>query len=159
MNHATMNHAADSADMSHSMPDMADRCSMNMLFTWDWKNVCIVYRWWHVRTTFDFILSFIAVIGLGVGYEFIKHWVNKWEKSNVAVISGSSRNANSSTLKLFKLKQSVLYGFQVGYSFMLMLVFMTYNGWFMIAVVLGAMIGKQIWGNGLEPEERTMACH
>ncbi|ODQ78326.1 hypothetical protein BABINDRAFT_162965 [Babjeviella inositovora NRRL Y-12698] len=59
---------------------------------------------------------------------------------------------------MIRFKKSVVYAVQVGYSFMLMLVFMTYNGWFMLATIVGAGLGNFIWG-GKEVEARSMACH
>lgn len=163
MDHTMPDHSMPDHSMpDHSMPDKEPMCSMNMIFTWDWKNTCIVFKWWHVKTTYDFIFSFIAVVLLGMGYEFSKHWFNKWQKSYINVVAGSTVNSNAVALRQYKIKQSLFYGFQVGYSFMLMLVFMTYNGWFMIAVVIGAVIGKQLWGDCTSDaigESRSMACH
>ncbi|KAI5951339.1 CTR2 [Candida jiufengensis] len=128
------------------MPMPEDRCSMNMLFTWDWHNVCIVYKWWHIKTFPGFIISLIAVTLLASLYELIKKWFSQWERTSTATISR------------FKLQRALLYGFQVYYSFLLMLVFMTYNGWYMIAVAVGAAIGNYLWG-GMNESSRNLACH
>lgn len=117
-----------------------------MLFTWDWHNSCVVFKWWHVRSPLSFIFSLIAIVLVSMGYE----WLKTIGKDNSAAISGPLRPVPSN-----KWKHSVLYGIQVGYSFMLMLVFMTYNGWYMLAVIFGAIIGHQTWGG----EGRGMACH
>ncbi|CUM46643.1 unnamed protein product [Debaryomyces fabryi] len=156
-----MDNAMSSLTMDHSMPGMdhGDMCSMNMIFTWDWENTCIIYKWWHVKSLTDFILSFIAIVLLGMGYEFAKFWFTKWEKGHINLVLGATSNSNSLAITQYKLKRSLFYGFQVGYSFMLMLVFMTYNGWYMIAVVIGAAIGNNIWGSLTEPTESSMACH
>lgn len=144
----------------HDMPghDMPDMCSMSMLFTWDWKNTCIIYKWWHIRTVTDFLLSFVAVVALSAGYEFIKYWFTKWDNAQGVLVLGSSSGASSVALRRYNVKRAVFYGLQVGYSFMLMLVFMTYNGWFMLATVAGAIVGKYVWGVN-QVDERTMACH
>lgn len=130
-----------------------------MIFTWDWENTCIIYKWWHVKSLTDFVLSFIAIVILGMGYEFTKFFFTRWEKSHINVILSTTSNSSSLATKQYKLKRSLLYGFQVGYSFMLMLVFMTYNGWYMIAIVIGAAIGNNIWGSVFEPTDSSMACH
>jgi copper transporter 1 len=36
------------------------------------------------------------------------------------------------------------------------LIFMTYNGWAMLAVTVGAFIGSYLWGDG---KSRAMSCH
>ena len=123
-----------------------------MIFTWDWKNTCVVYKWWHVKTFGQFLATLVAIALLGGGYEFIKYWFAKWEQNNL----GPAVVTSSNNIKSLRIKRSIFYGFQVGYSFMLMLVFMTYNGWYMIAVVFGAIFGHYLWGSGLD---RSLACH
>lgn len=57
-----------------------------------------------------------------------------------------------------KLVKGAFYGAQVFYSFFIMLLFMTYNGWVMIAVAVGAMLGYLVWGDD-EPAGKSVACH
>lgn len=129
-----------------------------MIFTWDWKNTCIVFKWWHVRTFTDFVVTLVAIGALALGYELTKLWFSAWQKRALAAPSTAT---NSASLRQIRLKQSLFYGFQVGYSFMLMLVFMTYNGWYMIAVVLGAVVGNQLWNKDIFDNDpsRSLACH
>jgi len=54
--------------------------------------------------------------------------------------------------------KALLYGTQVFYSFFIMLLFMTYNGWVMISVALGAVLGYLVWGAELGVE-KSVACH
>lgn len=142
----------------HSMPDHSDHsmpamCSMNMLFTWNYENTCIVFKWWHIRSLALFIMSFFLIIFISMGYEFFRSKITRWESKQL--LQFNNANSDSSAFKQFKLKKSILYGFQVGYSFMLMLVFMTYNGWLMLAVVFGAALGNRIWDNSFN----GMNCH
>lgn len=60
---------------------MQDMCSMNMLFTWDTTNLCIVFRQWHVRSTASLIFSLIAVVLLGIGYEALRSVSRRYEAS------------------------------------------------------------------------------
>jgi hypothetical protein len=55
--------------------------------------------------------------------------------------------------------KGLLYGAQVFYSFFIMLLFMTYNGWVMIAVALGAFVGYVIWGDAAGSSVKSVACH
>jgi copper transporter 1 len=50
-----------------------------MLFTWNTKNLCIVFRQWHVRSTFDLILSLVAVVIIGMGYEALRAASRRYE--------------------------------------------------------------------------------
>ena len=123
-----------------------------MIFTWDWKNTCVVFKWWHIRTFTDFVLTIIAVIALTAGYEWLKARVVAWDERTRGNVVGLSNNS----VKRYKVTRGVLYGIQVGFSFWLMLVFMTYNGWLMIAVGVGAALGNYIWGSR---PDHSLACH
>lgn len=50
-----------------------------MLFTWDTTNLCIVFRWWHIRSTPSLILSLLAVVALGAGYEALREGIRRYE--------------------------------------------------------------------------------
>lgn len=125
-----------------------------MLFTWEWKNTCVVYKWWHVKTFTGFLGTVLAIGVLSMGYEFTRDWISIWKIKNSTT---RSTNPSARSVKTFEIVLSVLYAFQVGYSFMLMLIFMTYNGWYMLAVALGAGIGNYLWGN--RSENLSMSCH
>lgn len=124
-----------------------------MLFTWDWQNSCVVYRWWHVKTVQGFIGTLVAIAAISLFYEFTRKWISTWRIKNTPP-AGSSPSSRS---KVYKVKLLILYAFQVGFSFMLMLVFMTYNGWYMLAVALGAGIGHFYWGCDIDA--MPMSCH
>ena len=130
-----------------------------MLFTWDWNNSCVVFKWWHVKTFTGFMISMVVILLLSAGYEFTKAWVTTWERNTVATLTASSSptsTTNSTQQRKFRTQRGVLYGIQVFYSFFLMLVFMTYNGWYMIAVAVGAGLGNYFWGGSTE---KSLSCH
>lgn len=58
-----------------------------------------------------------------------------------------------------ELVRSSMYAVLVAISFWLMLVFMTYNGYLMIATVLGAGFGHFIFGNGRLSGGKSIQCH
>jgi len=65
-----------------------------------------------------------------------------------------------------RLIRAVLYGATVFLSFFLMLVFMTYNAYLILSVVVGAAIGHYILGSTMNADAvlldsggKTMACH
>ncbi|QRW21273.1 copper transport protein CTR2 [Rhizoctonia solani] len=67
-----------------------------------------------------------------------------------------------------RISRAALYGAQVFLSFFLMLVFMTYNAYLILAVVLGAAIGHYVFGAQMDAEAvlsnagvgaKGMACH
>ncbi|KKZ67049.1 hypothetical protein EMCG_07281 [[Emmonsia] crescens] len=55
-----------------------------------------------------------------------------------------------------KLVLAAFYAVQVFYSFMIMLLFMTYNGWIMLAVAVGAFLGYIMFGG---EAAKSVSCH
>ncbi|RYP49753.1 hypothetical protein DL768_004622 [Monosporascus sp. mg162] len=155
MDHSHMDHGG------HGDMDMGgDRCNMNMLFTWDTTNLCIVFRQWHVRGPASLVVSLMAIVAICAGYEALREatrryeaWTGKQEEA-----AGPRRNNQGEASKRRRLIKSVLYGVQNFYAFMIMLLFMTYNGWVMIAVVVGAGIGYYVFGSHTKATKET-ACH
>jgi solute carrier family 31 (copper transporter), member 1 len=52
-----------------------------MLFTWDTKNLCIVFRQWHVRGTASLIFSLLAIVIIAMGYEGLRSLSAKYERA------------------------------------------------------------------------------
>lgn len=52
---------------------------MQMLFTWNTENLCIVFRWWHIRSTFGLVASLLAVVALVAGYEALREGIRRYE--------------------------------------------------------------------------------
>ncbi|KAF4213811.1 hypothetical protein CNMCM8980_005952 [Aspergillus fumigatiaffinis] len=57
-----------------------------------------------------------------------------------------------------KIILAALYAVQVFYSFFIMLLFMTYNGFVMLAVAVGAFVGYLVFGDN-QSAAKTVACH
>jgi copper transporter 1 len=83
MDHGHMDHSGmDHGDMDHGHDGgMKDMCSMNMLFTWNTNNLCIVFRQWHVRSTTSLFFSLVAVVLLAVGYEALRSLSRRYEEA------------------------------------------------------------------------------
>jgi copper transporter 1 len=56
-----------------------------------------------------------------------------------------------------KVVKAAFYAVQVFYSFFIMLLFMTYNGWIMLAVGVGAFVGYLLFSNS--SPTKSAACH
>ncbi|KAI0283685.1 Ctr copper transporter family-domain-containing protein [Russula aff. rugulosa BPL654] len=56
----------------HGDMDMGPTCSMHMLWNTQIEDTCIVFRQWHISSHFVFALSFIAIIFISLGYEYIR---------------------------------------------------------------------------------------
>ncbi|KAI8889826.1 Ctr copper transporter [Backusella circina FSU 941] len=162
----------------HDMPAM---CSMNMLFNWQIKDVCVVFEWWHIQTAMDLLLTCVAIFCIAAGYEYLRVWSSSFDEQWVQAdkkrsvddqnMVGSSEDAYEESNAFLRkdigsrlsnrqeLLRSTLYAVLVGISFWLMLVFMTYNGYLMIATVLGAGFGHFIFGRGKLSASRDIQCH
>ncbi|KAK0734995.1 putative copper transport protein [Lasiosphaeria miniovina] len=156
-----MDHSSHAHHMGmdhHAETEAAARCSMNMLFTWNTENLCIVFRQWHVRSTVGLIFSLLAIVAIGVGYEALREGIRRYEAAaNKRVETAPRQNKDEVTRQAHVIK-AVLYGVQNFYAFMVMLIFMTYNGWVMVSVSVGAGLGYLIFG-GRTPLTKETACH
>ncbi|KAK3337438.1 Ctr copper transporter family-domain-containing protein [Cercophora scortea] len=181
MDHSMHAHHDHSA-MDHSSPGDASAsamCSMNMLFTWNTKNLCIVFRQWQITSPLSLVISLLAIVALVAGYEALREGIRVFEartskRVETAPLDGppsGEESVTESTPFLWSTGQnrvqvtrrahvikSVLYGVQNFYAFMIMLIFMTYNGWVMIAVSVGAGLGYLIFG-GQTTIAKDTACH
>ncbi|KAJ3778618.1 copper transporter [Lentinula raphanica] len=159
-------------------------------------DTCIVFRSWHISTNTAFGSSCLAIVALGVLYEYLRV-VQKSVDTRIALSlvkdkrrnrsrSSSGRNTPELPLeeegllsgRVFKanvtgvpvplpsrIARSLLYGISVFLSFFLMLVFMTYNAYLILSVVLGAALGHFIFGGSINPDSilstdgKGIACH
>ncbi|KAM0819600.1 putative Copper transport protein [Seiridium cardinale] len=183
MDHSQMDHGGmDHGDTGHGgHGGMTDMCNMNMLFTWDPTNLCIIFRGWHIRGTASLIFSLLAIVAIGVGYEALREatrryeaWVNQRQETAppFQVIASdhddghltettpflwSGRNQIEVSKRAHIIK-ALLYAVQSFYAFMMMLLFMTYNGWVMLAVFVGNFVGYIMFGTSTKATKDN-ACH
>jgi len=173
MNHAHhMDHSA--LEMDHGGHAAAD-CSMNMLWNTQIIDTCIVFRSWHVSSSAFFLGSCLAIVALGVFYEYLRAFSKSLDKRiAAALVSGKGKTRAASGRSspasdedagllpgrrvfkvastgtpvppLLRILRATLYGATVFLSFFLMLVFMTYNAYLIFATVFGAALGHYIFG-------------
>lgn len=115
-----------------------------MLFNWQVEDTCVVFKWWHISNLSGMLLSCLAVFSIAAFYEWIRahstileqHWQEQrqYKKYRNIIYQHFIRNKR-------ELVRSSIYAILVAISFWLMLVFMTYNGYLMIATILGAGFG------------------
>ncbi|KAK9467824.1 Ctr copper transporter family-domain-containing protein [Lipomyces arxii] len=132
-------------------------CNLHMLFTWNTKDLCIVFDWWHITTTFGLIVSLAVIFAVAGGYEYLRMLTSP--RASLDILPKREDHATTQAVKSrSKAKMAAFYAIQVFYSFFLMLVFMTYNGWVMLSVVAGAFSGHYFF-SGRDSESRGMFCH
>ncbi|XP_063393600.1 high affinity copper uptake protein 1-like isoform X2 [Cydia fagiglandana] len=123
----------------------------------------ILFSWWDVKEIGPFIGSFIAIFIMALLYEGLKYYrkhllwksyaglqycaVAPPDKGVQNICSPDEPQVIQPTmLSGAHAYQTVLHGLQVFISYMLMLVFMTYNTWLCVAVVLGSATGYFLFG-------------
>ncbi|KAF1912579.1 Ctr copper transporter family-domain-containing protein [Ampelomyces quisqualis] len=180
MDHSHMDHG----HMDHDMPGMSPgpKCNMNMLFTWDTTDLCIVFRGWRISGTGSLIASLLAIVLLTAGYEAVREASRRYEAYATRVgerraggtessetqdtpnnanesssLLGPGRNVGKNSEQQMKIVKGILYAMQVFYSFFIMLLFMTYNGWIMLAVAVGAFVGYLLFSGS--SSTKSVACH
>lgn len=89
MDHSMMDHSGmDHGDMGGGHGGMDDMCSMNMLFTWDTTNLCIISKHWHIRSNMSLVLSLLAIVALTAGYEYLRFIVaRKFPKNRSSIVT------------------------------------------------------------------------
>ncbi|KAI9456571.1 copper transporter [Lactarius psammicola] len=182
----------------HGDMDMGPKCSMHMLWNTQIEDTCIVFKQWHISSRFVFALSFLAIIVISLGYEYLREYQRMVDRrialalsrsrargkgsvsgrstpeqsgpevEEAGLLSGSLKVSTCTPVPLYpRILRATLYGAQVFVSFFLMLVFMTYNAYLILAVVIGASIGHFVFGAGMNVEAilaggdsgKGMACH
>ena len=178
-----------------------------MLFTWDPANLCIVFRWWHVTSTWTLILSLIGVVLLTAGYEGVREMSRRYEASSAEYLNslpskGLLSSSDADERAKFSLRRCTrieliavvrekrgqegakckisqggivcnpgllqFLHYVCGARHMIAistrsltmfhhrLLFMTYNGWVMLAVAVGAFVGYLGFGGSAS---KSVACH
>jgi copper transporter 1 len=146
-----------------------------MIFNWQIEDTCVVFEWWHIKGPATFILSCIGVALIAAFYEWLRAYSNrieyKWKEAAflAAARDDEQEEERNSTYAYYQQHaqlsrkreciKSIYYAILVAISFWLMLVFMTYNGYLMMAVVLGAGLGHFFFGNGWLSASRSIQCH
>ncbi|GJE93767.1 Ctr copper transporter [Phanerochaete sordida] len=175
--------------MQTAAPPMR-RCAMNMLWNTQIENTCIVFRAWHISSTTTFALSCAAIAALGVLFEGLRaaqgvadariathlntartQKAPSAQDDEAAPLLSSARAAARPGVRVpdaLRAGRALLYGAQVFLSFFLMLVFMTYNAYLILATVAGAAVGHFVFNARMDVDavlagaggtDRGMACH
>jgi hypothetical protein len=72
-----------------------------MIFTWDYNNMCIIFDWWHVRSTAHLLVSLLAIIALTAGYEAVRAAAASYDAASSSTgPNGSDHDSSMYTLLL-----------------------------------------------------------
>lgn len=153
-----MDHSKHRGTMDHSSMDHGSmgKCRMSMMLNGYYEDLCVLTPHWHIRTKLDLILSMVALAAFCAGFEAYKAFADGMECKYANVIAqGAVTDREKMTIKT---KLSVMYAVSVGYSFFIMLLFMSFNVWIMSAVVIGAGVGHYFF-NTKGNSSVSLVCH
>ena len=113
-------------------------------------------------------MSLFAIVVLTAGYEAVRALARRYDAATAPWQKPSDDDARNGRVPSplpggagrrggRKSVKAALYAVQVFYSFFIMLLFMTYNGFVMGAVAVGAFVGYLVFGEGTA--SRSVACH
>jgi len=161
--------------MDHCKPGM-----MSMSFHASAIEPEILFSFWKSCNVWGMLLSCFITFLIAIFLEILKAIRRRVSRRNFIhaherMIESNSNNTNSSgapvmhrntvkdvirkNLTLPHLLQSVLYGAQVLIGMLLMLIFMTYNVWLCIALVVGAVVGFVFFGDSEHHADDYAICH
>ncbi|KAK9759606.1 copper transpport protein [Basidiobolus ranarum] len=140
-------------------------CAMNMVFTWDYSNMCLVFDNWQVRSSGGLVAACIVTFAIAVAYELIRWGIRVTDRrifKNEKALKDSSHKNGFFVYTVPWVKQilrALLYAIQVLISFFLMLIIMSYNGYIMFSLVLGAFVGFLLFCRDGIHGSQSAGCH
>ncbi|KAJ1662643.1 copper transpport protein [Coemansia sp. RSA 1646] len=147
--------------------DSRPMCAMNMSLNWSTENVCVLFDFWRVNSTTSLVFTCAAVFMLGYFYECLRAKLRSWE-TRTASSGGTGALADATSTLIprdttsgtsIRWKRAIYYGLMVAYSYSLMLIFMTYNGYLIISVIGGAIAGHYSYSIDEPGAVRGANCH
>ncbi|KAJ2546370.1 copper transpport protein [Coemansia sp. RSA 1933] len=151
----------------HGGGDSSPMCAMNMSLNWSTENVCVLFDFWRVNSLTSLAFTCVAVFLLGYFYEYLRAKLRGWEiLSASSAGAGALADATSTLISRsaafgtnLRRKRAIYYGLMVAYSYSLMLIFMTYNGYLIIAVIGGTIAGHYSYSIDEPGSVRGANCH
>ena len=66
-----------------------------MVFTWSAKDLCIIFRQWHITGPVSFILSLILIVLLTAGYEGVRQVTRRYEAAHAKRLNAFAATTNT----------------------------------------------------------------
>ncbi|XP_003747130.1 high affinity copper uptake protein 1 [Galendromus occidentalis] len=124
---------------------------MQMTFNFS-DDVTLLFDWWHPKDVLGMLVSCAVIFAMAATLEMLRAFRDamyvrsRQTGSSSSLISSSSMSWTSAIFAPCHITQTILYFIQVVAGYMLMLLFMTFNGYVCIAIVLGATVGHFAFG-------------
>ncbi|KAJ1980954.1 copper transpport protein [Dimargaris xerosporica] len=163
-----MDMSSSSASHDHGSSTADDTCGMLMYINGHTRGFCILFASWTMTSDAALGVACLVCFFIGLAYELLKYCVRYLEASTAvsqqhlqpippkAVESGIEEpdQLAASTAVTEPISWSdpkyflrcFLYGVQVFYAFMMMLIAMTFNVYIILSLTIGAMVGFYFFG-------------
>lgn len=124
-----------------------------MIWNWNYTNT-IVFSWWRTSTGLGLITACGLVAIISMLYELVagyqrfldqKAWAEDRAFSSLSLAPGPP--ATSSAMPS-PWARAFFYGMRCYLGILLMLIMMTFNGFLIVAIIIGAIIGHYLIGSG-----------
>lgn len=148
------------------MPADPHACKISMLWNWYTVDACFISETWHITSKGMFGGSCVGVFFFVFAYQ----WISRVSKEFDALVKLPPPETSVGGVLLHRwllrrgngtlihhLVRCILYTIQWGASYLIMLLFMYYNGYIIISCILGAFFGKLVFGYN-EPGEEVGCC-
>jgi len=130
---------------------------MKMYFHFGHSEGEVLFKWWSISTVWELLVSMLGLCVLAFLYEALKFYRDHLFQKAASRLQYSSSKTDLTIeegpmpyrMSLFSadhLLQTVLHMLQFTVSYLLMLVFMTYNVWLCLAVLVGSGLGYFVFG-------------
>ncbi|KAJ1976312.1 copper transpport protein [Dimargaris verticillata] len=164
-----MDSSSSAASHDHGSSSADDTCGMLMYINGHTRGFCILFASWTMTSDTALGVACLVCFLIGLAYELLKFCVRYLETTTSvsrpdlqpippkAVESGleetdqlsAPTTTNTDPISWFDPKyflRCFLYGVQVFYAFMMMLIAMTFNVYIILSLTLGAMVGFYFFG-------------
>ncbi|KAI0396984.1 Ctr-domain-containing protein [Xylariaceae sp. FL0594] len=142
-------------DMATGMEMDSGGCKLSMLWNWNTIDTCFVARSWHIRTEGMMAGSCIGIFLLVVLWEFVRRAGREYDAMIIRQFQARVQNngiessdTTSDGTAIFRaspfqqLVRSIINAAAFAIAYILMLIAMSYNGYAIIMIILGAACGK-----------------
>ena len=149
-------------DMDHgsgSDSPTTPSCKISMLWNWFVVDSCFISTDWHVRSKGVFAASVICLFFLVALIEGSRRVMREYDRRLVAQAQsawrrGNLKSADSDSTGVFTFSptwqqqfvRAILFTIQFGAAYIIMLVAMYYNGFMLMAIILGGGFGFFLFG-------------
>jgi copper transporter 1 len=135
-----------------------------MLFNWDTENICVIFSWWHINGIGTMLLACLLTAVFGIIYEAIRNTARRYDARLIQEERRQYQSESESEEEagvhrtLHGAPEGMIIYFSRNQQIVRSLLFMTYNGFLMLAVVFGAGIGHFLFARK-SGAERSLSCH